>query len=87
MNDTLECVLELFLESIRLQDIDDADKQEQPFAFVVTCWNAAGTMKRNRKFVACQYEKRPMKYSRNIFLLVNWFALRLDTLHSRGMRN
>jgi hypothetical protein len=46
MNDTLESMLEFFLEPIRLQDIDDADKQEQPLALVVTCWNASGTRKK-----------------------------------------
>jgi hypothetical protein len=49
VNDTLERVLELLLEPVRLQDIDDADKQEQPFALVVACWNAAGTGKENRR--------------------------------------
>lgn len=43
MDDTLECVLKLLLEPIRLQNIDDADKQKQSLALVVTCWNAAGT--------------------------------------------
>jgi hypothetical protein len=43
MNDTFESVLQLLLQSIRLQNIDDADEEEQPLAFVVTCWNATGT--------------------------------------------
>lgn len=49
MNDTFKCMLQLFLQTIRLKNVDDADEKEQSFAFIVTCWNASGTAKNPTK--------------------------------------
>ena len=44
MNDTLESVLQLLFESVRLENIDNTDEEEQPLTFIVSCWNATGTV-------------------------------------------
>lgn len=49
MDDTLKCMLQLLLQLVGLKNVDDADEKEQPFAFVASCWNAAGTAKNNEK--------------------------------------
>jgi len=93
MDDTLERVLQLLLQPIRLQDVDDANEEEQSLTFVIARWNAAGTGSSKQK-EDTRVEIRSWKsiqsvsqYSRHVFLLVNRLALCLDTLHGRGMGN
>lgn len=41
MNNTFECMLQFLLQTIGLQNINDADEQQQSFAFLTACWNTA----------------------------------------------
>lgn len=43
MNDTFKSMLQFLLQSVGLQNVDNANEKEQTFALIVTCWNASGT--------------------------------------------
>lgn len=40
MYDAFECVLQLLLQPVGLQDVDNADVEQQALALLTPCWNA-----------------------------------------------
>ena len=58
MKQCLPGVLHLLKQSIRLENVDDADEEQQPLALVIGSSDGAGTEKENN-FVS----KNPKKFS------------------------
>lgn len=84
-----ECVLQLLLQPIGLQNINNTDVEQQAFTLLTARGNAtrSGKMKNRLKRLIPVPTLRFTFYLRHILLIVDGFTLCLYALHGRGMRH